>query len=159
VFCVSSLKNGLAVHHPAGLQGKKKCRKKESESVIHDVLLCFCNLPKNNTVNTTIMLLWKQYPFSKFSTYFTRDFVIRWKMIYFTWWWPLWSKHEENCKNRYVFIIQRLLYWLNYFYIYMQGSTLGIRENKVLRRIFGDEWDEIRGGWRSVHNEDMRLSW
>jgi hypothetical protein len=26
-------------------------------------------------------------------------------------------------------------------------------ENKVLRRIFGSERDEVTGGWRELHNE------
>jgi hypothetical protein len=26
-------------------------------------------------------------------------------------------------------------------------------ENRVLRRMFGPEWDEVRGEWRKLHNE------
>jgi hypothetical protein len=29
-------------------------------------------------------------------------------------------------------------------------------ENKVLRRIFGPERDEVTGGWRKLHNEQLR---
>jgi hypothetical protein len=29
-------------------------------------------------------------------------------------------------------------------------------EKKVLRRIFGPERDEITGGWRKLHNEEVR---
>jgi hypothetical protein len=29
-------------------------------------------------------------------------------------------------------------------------------ENKVLRRIFGPKRDEVMGGWRELHNEELR---
>jgi hypothetical protein len=29
-------------------------------------------------------------------------------------------------------------------------------ENRVLRRIFGPERDEVTGGWRKLHNEELR---
>jgi hypothetical protein len=29
-------------------------------------------------------------------------------------------------------------------------------ENRVLRRIFGSERDEVTGGWRKLHNEELR---
>jgi hypothetical protein len=29
-------------------------------------------------------------------------------------------------------------------------------ENKVLRRIFGTKRDEVTGGWRKPHNEELR---
>jgi hypothetical protein len=28
-------------------------------------------------------------------------------------------------------------------------------ENKVLRRIFGPERNEVTGGWRKLHNEEL----
>jgi hypothetical protein len=28
-------------------------------------------------------------------------------------------------------------------------------ENRVLRRIFGFEREEVRGGWRKLHNEEL----
>jgi hypothetical protein len=28
-------------------------------------------------------------------------------------------------------------------------------ENRVLRRIFGPKRDEVTGGWRKVHNEEL----
>jgi hypothetical protein len=28
-------------------------------------------------------------------------------------------------------------------------------ENRVLRRLFGSKTDEVTGGWRIVHNEDL----
>jgi hypothetical protein len=29
-------------------------------------------------------------------------------------------------------------------------------ENRVLRRIFGPRRDEVTGGWRKLHNEELR---
>jgi hypothetical protein len=28
-------------------------------------------------------------------------------------------------------------------------------ENRLLRRIFGPKRDEVRGGWRKLHNEEL----
>jgi hypothetical protein len=28
-------------------------------------------------------------------------------------------------------------------------------ENRVLKRIFGPKRDEVRGGWRKLHNEEL----
>jgi hypothetical protein len=33
---------------------------------------------------------------------------------------------------------------------------LRVFENKVLRRIFGPKRDEVTGGWRILHNEELR---
>jgi hypothetical protein len=32
---------------------------------------------------------------------------------------------------------------------------LRVFENRVLRRIFGPKRDEVTGGWRKVHNEEL----
>jgi hypothetical protein len=32
---------------------------------------------------------------------------------------------------------------------------LSVFENRVLRRIFGPKRDEVIGGWRKVHNEEL----
>jgi hypothetical protein len=29
-------------------------------------------------------------------------------------------------------------------------------ENKVLKRVFGPKRDEVTGGWRKLHNEELR---
>jgi hypothetical protein len=31
----------------------------------------------------------------------------------------------------------------------------GVFENRVLRRISGPERDEVTGGWRKLHNEEL----
>jgi hypothetical protein len=30
-----------------------------------------------------------------------------------------------------------------------------VLENRVLRRIFGPEWEEVAGYWRRLHNEEL----
>jgi hypothetical protein len=32
---------------------------------------------------------------------------------------------------------------------------LRVFENRVLRRLFGPKRDEVTGGWRKLHNEDL----
>jgi hypothetical protein len=38
----------------------------------------------------------------------------------------------------------------------MQGHRLKMFENRVLRRMFGLKRDEAMGGWRKLHNEELR---
>jgi hypothetical protein len=33
---------------------------------------------------------------------------------------------------------------------------LRVFENRMLRRIFGPEMDEVTGGWRELHNKEIR---
>jgi hypothetical protein len=33
---------------------------------------------------------------------------------------------------------------------------LRVFENKLLRRVFGPKRDEVTGGWRKLHNEELR---
>jgi hypothetical protein len=33
---------------------------------------------------------------------------------------------------------------------------LRVFENRLLRRIFGPKRDEVTGGWRKLHNEELR---
>jgi hypothetical protein len=37
-----------------------------------------------------------------------------------------------------------------------EEHRLRMFENKVLRRIFGPKRDEVTGGWRKLHNEQLR---
>jgi hypothetical protein len=37
-----------------------------------------------------------------------------------------------------------------------QEHRLRVFENKVLRRIFGPKRDEMKGGWRKLHNDELR---
>jgi hypothetical protein len=37
-----------------------------------------------------------------------------------------------------------------------EGHRLRVFEKKVLRRIFGPKRDEVTGGWRKLHNEELR---
>jgi hypothetical protein len=36
-----------------------------------------------------------------------------------------------------------------------EEQRLRLFENRVLRRIFGPKRDEVRGGWRKLHNEEL----
>jgi hypothetical protein len=36
-----------------------------------------------------------------------------------------------------------------------EGYRLRVFENRVLRRIFGPKRDEVKGGWRKLHNEEL----
>jgi hypothetical protein len=36
-----------------------------------------------------------------------------------------------------------------------EEHRLGVSEERVLRRIFGPERDEVTGGWRKLHNEEL----
>jgi hypothetical protein len=38
----------------------------------------------------------------------------------------------------------------------INGGTLIVFENRVLRRIFGPKRDEVTGEWRKLHNEELR---
>jgi hypothetical protein len=37
-----------------------------------------------------------------------------------------------------------------------EEHRLRVFESKVLRRIFGPKRDEVTGGWRKLHNEELR---
>jgi hypothetical protein len=37
----------------------------------------------------------------------------------------------------------------------MEDHRLRVFENRVLRRIFGSKRDEVTGGWRKLHNEEL----
>jgi hypothetical protein len=38
----------------------------------------------------------------------------------------------------------------------MEEHRLRMLENRVLRRILGLRRDEVTGGWRKLHNEELR---
>jgi hypothetical protein len=40
-----------------------------------------------------------------------------------------------------------------------EERRLRVFENRVLRRIFGPKRDEETGGWRKLHNEELRKSY
>jgi hypothetical protein len=42
-----------------------------------------------------------------------------------------------------------------YFYLFIYDTPLRVFENMVLRRIFGPKRDEVTGGWRKLHNEEL----
>jgi hypothetical protein len=36
-----------------------------------------------------------------------------------------------------------------------EEHRLGMFENRMLRRIFGPKRNEVRGGWKKMHNEEL----
>jgi hypothetical protein len=36
-----------------------------------------------------------------------------------------------------------------------EGHTLRVFQDRVLRRIFGPKREEVAGGWRRLHNEEL----
>jgi uncharacterized membrane protein len=40
--------------------------------------------------------------------------------------------------------------------ITLRKHRLRVFENRVLKRIFGPKRDEVTGGWRKLHNEELR---
>jgi hypothetical protein len=42
-----------------------------------------------------------------------------------------------------------------WFLTLREEHRLGVFENRVLRRIFGPERDDVTGEWRKLHNEDL----
>jgi hypothetical protein len=39
-----------------------------------------------------------------------------------------------------------------------EEQSLGVFDNTVLRRIFGPKREEVAGGWRRLHNEELHNS-
>jgi hypothetical protein len=37
----------------------------------------------------------------------------------------------------------------------MEEHRLRVFQNRVLRRMFGPKRDEVTGGWRKLHNEEL----
>jgi hypothetical protein len=44
---------------------------------------------------------------------------------------------------------------VNCFLALWEERSLRVLENRLLRRIFGPKTDEVRGGWRKLHNEEL----
>jgi hypothetical protein len=38
---------------------------------------------------------------------------------------------------------------------HVKGKRLRVYENRVLRRIFGTKREEVAGGWKRLHNEEL----
>jgi capsular polysaccharide biosynthesis protein len=41
------------------------------------------------------------------------------------------------------------------FHTLREGHRLRVSENRVLRRIFVSRREEVAGGWRRLHNEEL----
>jgi hypothetical protein len=54
-------------------------------------------------------------------------------------------------------ILPVVLYGCETWSLTVRGEhKLRVFENRVLRRIFGLKGDEVTGGWRELHNEELR---
>jgi hypothetical protein len=54
-------------------------------------------------------------------------------------------------------ILPVVLYGCEALFVTVRGEhRLKVFENRVLRRIFGPKSDEVMGGWRKLHNEELR---
>jgi hypothetical protein len=40
---------------------------------------------------------------------------------------------------------------------FREGHLLRVFENRVFRRIFGPNWDEVTGDWKKLHNEELHV--
>jgi hypothetical protein len=45
--------------------------------------------------------------------------------------------------------------WETWSLTFREEHRLRVFENRVLRRIFGPKRDEVMGGWRKLHNEEL----
>jgi hypothetical protein len=53
-------------------------------------------------------------------------------------------------------IFPAVLYGCETWSLKLRGKhRLRVFENRVLRRIFGPKRDEVTGGWRKLHNEEL----
>jgi hypothetical protein len=53
-------------------------------------------------------------------------------------------------------IVPVVLYGCETWFLTLRDEhTLSVFENRVLRRIFGPKRDEMTGGWRKLHNEEL----
>jgi hypothetical protein len=69
------------------------------------------------------------------------------------------SKTGKNLKTRIynTIILPVVLYGCETWSLTLREEhSLRMFENKVLRRIFGAKRDEVAGGWRKLHNEELR---
>jgi hypothetical protein len=70
------------------------------------------------------------------------------------------SKNENAVKNLKIIIYKNNFacgfVWVRNLVSDTKGEhTLKVFQNKVLRRIFGPKRDEVTGGWRKLHNEEL----
>ena len=60
-----------------------------------------------------------------------------------------------NSKTNKFLILSVFLFGCETWSLTQNGEhRLGVIENRVLREIFGPKWEEVRGDWRKLHNEE-----
>jgi hypothetical protein len=76
------------------------------------------------------------------------------------------KSQRSNLKNVYLIgvkikiyktiILPVVLYGCEIWYVTLREEhRLSVFENRLLRRIFGPKRDEVTGGWRKLHNEEL----
>jgi len=65
------------------------------------------------------------------------------------------SKNKKIKINRSIILPVVLYGCENWSLTMSEESRLRVFENRVLRRIFGTERDEVTGEWRRLHNEEL----
>jgi hypothetical protein len=73
---------------------------------------------------------------------------------------PVVSSAVEKCKNYiiedYNFTCSSNAYWCEtWSLILREEHRLKVFENRMLRRMFGTRKDQVTGGWRELHNEEL----
>jgi hypothetical protein len=59
-------------------------------------------------------------------------------------------------ERNFIAIILPVLYGCETWFLTLREEhRLRMFENRVLRRIFGPKRDEVKGGWRKLHNEEL----
>jgi hypothetical protein len=64
---------------------------------------------------------------------------------------------KRKCRIHKAIILPVVLYWCETWSLTLREEhRLRVFENRVLRRIFGPRKDEVTGGFRKLHNEELR---
>jgi hypothetical protein len=73
--------------------------------------------------------------------------------------WETTCKWEDNIKTNFKVIgyvtVLLVLYEYKTYLTLREKHRLRVSVNRVLRRIFGSKREEVAGGWRRLHNEEL----
>jgi hypothetical protein len=62
---------------------------------------------------------------------------------------------HTTIKDLKIITLQMVLYGSENWSLTLREEHLTVFENRVLRRIFGPEREEVTGGWRKFHSEEL----
>jgi hypothetical protein len=66
------------------------------------------------------------------------------------------SKNVKVGINKFIILPLILYECETWSLILREEHKLRVFENRALRRIFGPKWVEVTGGWKKLHNEELR---